>query len=381
MKRFIAAEVYLPKSNFERWAVIACDQFAEDKSYWNRVTQQVGDVPSTLKFIIPEAFLDEPAHYSIGTIRENMVQTLLRDNMRKLPRGGVFVKRQISSGIRCGFLVEIDLERFSFDFREDATVVASEAIIPNRLSIRIEMREQLPLEFSHTMLFFEDEEDRIVKDLTSTPLEQLYSFELMEFGGRIEGYFLTEAHLKHLDETIPSPIFVADGNHSLAAAKLYWDKIKSQLSEEQYCTHPARFHLVEMVNIYSESVKFYPIHRLISQIDEEHFCVYFSKEMPCKREKNLITPHYDDAFAIIEKTDSLMERYVSKFGGRIEYVHDELELKKKSVSHAIGIKLNPLKKDEVLSHLKHGELLPKKTFSIGKATDKRYYLEGRSLLF
>lgn len=382
MEKLIAAsDIYLPKTNFEQWAVNACDQFTAKKSYWKRVAQQVGDAPSTLRFIIPEAFLNESAHYSIEAIRENMTETLQRNDMIKLNRGGVFVKRQISSGIRYGILAAIDLEHFSFDFREDATVIASEAIIPNRLSVRIEMREQLPLEFSHTMLFFEDEGDRIVKELASAPLEQLYSFDLMEAGGHIEGYFLTGTHLNHLDEIIPSPIFVADGNHSLAAAKLYWDKIKSQLSEKQYCTHPARFHLVEMVNIYSESVKLYPIHRLISQIDEKHFCAYFTKQMPyCKRMENLIIPHSDNVFAIIERTDSLLEQYVHRYGGRIEYVYDEIELNRQSTSHSIGIKLKFLKKEEMLSHLKHGKLLPKKAFSIGKVIDKRYYLEGRDLI-
>lgn len=379
IKRITASDIYLPQTDFEKWAVIACDQFVTDKVYWERVAKAIGNAQSTFESIIPEAFSEEMTKEQIFAACKSKAEAFSPLHLKKIDNSGVFVKRKTTDGIRYGIVAAVDLEQFSADPKDRSGIVASEAVISERLTARVLLREAMPFEFSHTILFFDDKHDKIVKYLNSIPLDRLYSFELMESGGHIEGYYLTEQLVDYVNQNIRSQIFVADGNHSLSAAKKYWNALKATLPKEQYENHPARFHLAELVNIHSDSIKLYPIHRLITGIDQNHFYEYFSQAVQCVRSDNLLILNSADKLKTLDQIDTLIDRYVRQYGGQTEYIHDDAELKNLSSEHAIGIKLKPFYKDEILLHLKRGKLLPHKAFSLGKATDKRYYIEGRRL--
>lgn len=378
--------VLIPREGFETWAVIACDQFTSDREYWKRVERTVGDAPSTLSFILPEVYLGEEDEERIAAIRENMYAALEADVMSKLTRGAVFTERTTRTGTRRGIVACIDLEAYSCTPGEDAPIRSSEAVVPARLPARIAERKDAPLEFPHAIVFYRDKKDRAVRALLREDLELLYDFDLMEGGGHLTGKFVPqdigEVILEML-HTKGEPMFaVADGNHSVAAAKAHWEAVKPSLKEEELAHHPARFMLVELVNIYDASVVFHPIHRLVKETDAEGFCDFFMKNVRCRREGNVLIPALPAGAEGVRLTDELCERFVRESGGVIDYVHGEKQLVLRTQeAGCAGVRLAAMDKDDFFPALKGGVNLPKKTFSIGEAKEKRYYLEGREIRY
>ena len=378
--------VLLPREGFEKWAVIACDQFTSDREYWKRVERYVGDAPSTLNFILPEVYLGEDDEARIEAIRENMYAALESDRLVKFSRGLVFTERTMREGVRRGVVAAFDLEAYSCEPGVSAPVRSSEEVLKDRLPPRVAQRRGAPLEFPHAMVFYRDKKGKVVKGLLREELETLYDFDLMEGGGHITGHFvpeyIAEAYIAEMHGKGDPCFAVADGNHSVAAAKAYWEEVKAGLSEEERRSHPARFMLAEFVNLYDPAVVFHPIHRLVKETDAEAFCDFFSRAVKCRREGNVLFPELPATAETIEQTDALCEKFVRAAGGRIDYIHGARSLARCAQEEGCaGVALSPLEKDEFFPRLKGGVNFPKKAFSVGEGKGKRYYLEGREISY
>ena len=378
--------ILLPEGGFEKWSVIACDQFTSDREYWKRVEKIVGDAPSTLNMILPEAFLGEDDEARIREIHENMYAALEKEQITKLNRGCVLCERTTNSGVRRGLVAAIDLEAYTSGKGEVSPIRSSEAVVPSRLPARVAVRRGAPLEFPHAMLFYKDKKNKILRKLLAEDPEVLYDFDLMEGGGHLKGYFIPEFMAEEAVKAMygkDDPSFaVADGNHSVAAAKAYWEEVKKDLSEEEKISHPARCTLVELVNLYDDAVEFHPIHRLVKEVDAEAFCDWFGKSVKCRRAGNVLYPALPADAAAVEKTDALAEEFVRANGGKIDYIHGEENLIAfAKAEDCVGIALKPIEKDGFFERLKGGGNFPKKTFSVGEDTEKRYYTEAREISY
>ncbi len=378
--------ILLPQKDERHWAVIACDQFTSDRNYWQSLAREIGDRPSTLRFILPEAFLGEDDEDRIAEIHQTMKIAMMDGWMYKLDHGFVLTERTTASGTRRGLIVSIDLEDYTYEKGVTSPIRSSEEVVKNRLPARVQVRRGAPLEFPHALVFYKDKKDKIMRELTNEGLEKLYDFELLAGGGHLTGYFIPEYIAKDVAHDLYSrgePSFaIADGNHSVAAAKAYWEEIKPTLTEREVKTHPARFALVELVNVYDEAIIFHPIHRLVKGVDEEAFCAFFQKGMKCQREGKLLLPQMSGGGELVKRCDELVEEFVRQNGGAIDYIHGDGELSSfASEEGCIGIKLSGMKKDDFFAQLKGGNNFPKKTFSIGEGNEKRYYMEGREISY
>ena len=378
--------ILLPREGFEKWAVIACDQFTSDREYWKRVERYVGDAPSTLNFILPEVYLGENDEERIAAIRENMYAALESDGLVKYNRGVIFTERTTREGVRRGIVASLDLEAYSCEPGVSAPIRSSEEVLKDRLPPRVAVRRASPLEFPHALVFYRDKKEKIVKGLLREELENLYDFDLMEGGGHVTGWFVPEYIAADVLQSMHAkgdPAFaVADGNHSVAAAKAHWEEVKAGLTEAEIRNHPARFMLAEFVNLFDPAVVFHPIHRLVKEVDREALCDFVTRNIRCKREGNLLYPALPASAESIRKVDALLEQFVRADGGSIDYIHGRRSLARLAEEEGcVGVVLSPLEKDDFFPYLKGGANFPKKAFSVGDGKSKRYYLEGREISY
>lgn len=369
--------ILLPKDNWKKWAVIACDQHTEDIEYWKRVEEFVGNTPSTLRLIYPEIYLP------LDESRIQAIHKCMRDYRSFLVDQGpcfILVKRLVSGKERSGLVVAIDLEDYAFD-GSDSFIRPTEKTIKERLPARVKIREGAEIELSHVLVLYDDPTFSVLPELTDNPV---YDFELMERGGHITGYRIKdEKTIKEISEKLQGLGFllVGDGNHSLAAAKSFWEKIKGTVPEN----HPARYAMVELVNIHDPGLTFAPIHRVVKGIEPEKLLQSFD----AKLEKSL-TGHSigfvskDNCGYLrfsnprheleIETLDELID------GCSVEYEHDpQIVTKLGKMPGNIGFFLPALKKSEFFSLIEKKGVLPKKSFSLGEENEKRYYIEARRI--
>lgn len=401
---FLPADILLPNSvDMTKWTVIACDQFSSERDYWERVKAKVGDNPSTLKLIVPEAYLDtiDPV-VSAREIGAQM-QTYLEDDLfRTIADSYIYIERILSDGVlRRGLIGKLDLETYDYTPGSAAVVRASEKTIVARLPARIEIRKLAPIELPHIMALIDDEAQSIIEPISDiTPqLEQLYNFDLMEGGGAITGWRVTDldaqrvsTSLSNLFENKSVQLIIGDGNHSLAAAKGYWDTIKSSLDDTIRSSHPARFALLEINNVYDPAIDFEAIHRLIMTDDTASLVsalrAHLADGQGCTYEL-----HWSDAEGsgsiearasgigeLIKKLQTFLDDRIDRTGDTIDYIHDSetlVHLSKKD--GCLGLLLPAMDKAEFFSTVIDGGVFPKKSFSIGHARDKRYYLDSRTI--
>lgn len=377
--------IFIPRGNMAAFSVVACDQFTSDRAYWERVRKKAGDI-SALDFILPEVYLGEEDEERAKAAHECMYRALEEDRLEKLVRGCVLTKRYLKAGVRQGILAAIDLEAYTSDYGVSSPIRSSEEVVPSRLPPRVAMRRGAILEFPHAVLFYKDKKNKIARILEDEDLEQLYDFELMEGGGRVTGHFIPQDLAEYVLDAMQTKgepcLAVADGNHSVAAAKAYWEEIKPSLSLVDQLNHPARFMLVELENIYDEAVIFHPIHRILKGVDRETAIDFITSSVRCKREGALLYPALHAGGEGVKKIDDLLETYVRQNGGSIDYIHGEQELAALAKDeNSVGIVLKAIEKDDFFDELKGGHNFPKKTFSLGEGKEKRYYLEGREISY
>ncbi|MGB9940295.1 DUF1015 domain-containing protein [Methanosarcina sp.] len=385
--------ILLPKDNWEKWAVIACDQHTQDLEYWKRVEEFVGDAPSTFNLIYPEIYLP------LDENRVNKIHKTLSDYKKILVDHGpcfVLVRRSISGKERTGLVVAVDLEEYQFN-GSDSFIKPTEGTIKERLPARVRIRENAELELSHILVLYDDPDFSVIPrnpDNLVCEDNKVYDFDLMENGGHIKGYRISnEKIIKEISDKILDlgTLLVGDGNHSLAAAKSFWEKIKGTVRAD----HPARYAMVELVNLHDPGLSFEPIHRVVSGIDPGELLKKFNARIEevqaCPSNIDFSATGHAIGFVTkdscgilvfdnpehdleVETLDEIIDNY------SIEYEHDPEVVEKLGKEKGnTGFFLPLFKKNEFFSLIKKKGVLPRKSFSLGKENEKRYYIEAREI--
>lgn len=388
---FSPADILLPKSSFENWAVIACDQYTSEPEYWEKVKTAAGDKPSALNIVLPEVYLSADNSERIEKINKNMQEYLDSDIFTAYQDSLIFVERIQSDGkCRRGIVGKIDLESYDYHAGTNAEIRATEQTVLSRIPPRVEIRKNAPLELPHVMLLFDDVKDQIFSYLVSNKdrFEKAYDFTLMCNAGSITGYLLDKAAketvlsmLEDLKQQNDGFLFcVGDGNHSLATAKECYNLNKTEAS---------RYALTEIVNIHDTALEFEPIYRVVFGINPEKLLCEFVKTLGEGTQK--FTCIYGDtvkeigvnptAKLAVGTLQAFLDEYVKNYPeAEIDYIHGEDSLKKlASRPNAIGFIFDGMQKSELFEAVNADGSLPRKTFSMGHADDKRFYIEARRI--
>jgi len=393
MKKYLyPAKILLPKSEFEKWAVIACDQYTSDPEYWREVEEFVGDAPSTLNLVLPEIYLSD-AEKRIKSINSNMKEYLETDKFNVVDNSMIYVERELASnGKRRGLVGVIDLETYEYEKGKQALVRATEQTVAERIPPRVQIRKDAPLEFPHVLLFIDDPNDTVLGGLQQKKeqMEKAYDFELMKNSGHIEGYFVNSEEFDIINEQLEALInqgllfAVGDGNHSLATAKECYRLNGSEKS---------RYALVEVVNIHESAIEFEPIYRVLFNVDKQELITSMKEYLT---ECNSTEGHRFEVvsadgreelyFKPISKLpvgtlQAFLDDYLKSHNeAEIDYIHGiDATVKLSSKDNTVGFIFDGMKKDELFDAVIADGSLPRKTFSMGHADDKRFYIEGRKI--
>ena len=387
-------EILLPREgvDMEKWAVIACDQHTSDPVYWEKLEELIKDAPSTLRVTLPEIYLSGDCSGRVAQVAETMKRYRAGGVFRKLPAGFVLVERDTPfSPTRCGIVIAVDLEKYSYEIGARAEIKATEATILERIPPRLKIREKVELEFPHIMLLYNDPLDIVLGPLKNADLPVLYDFSLNMGGGSVCGRFVSQTQevISRFEALVKDGLLfmVGDGNHSLATAKAAWEKIKPTLSASERETHPARYALCEAVNLYDEGIRFEAIHRLVKGVDAQEFARSFRTTGGTGRGTMYIggegqeIPLPASVPLAVAETDCAIAAYLEVRGGSVDYIHGEDALRKLTQEHAdyVGIALPKMQKSEMFAYVAAHGCLPRKTFSMGESEEKRYYIEGKEI--
>lgn len=404
MELFKTSDILLPASApMEKWAVIACDQFTSEPAYWAECERLVGEENSTLRLMLPEAWLEtERAEGAEARINAAMQRYLDEGVFRVLKDSFVYLERVQSDGrLRRGLVGAVDLEQYDFSPGSRAAVRSTEDTVADRLPPRVRVRKGAALEMPHVMVLMDDPNDSVLGPLEQgrTAFDRVYDFDLMQRSGHITGWQVcgeaaeaVSTAIRALGEGRDMVMAMGDGNHSLATARLCWLDIREGLSEEERAHHPARYALVELNNIHESAIDFEPIHRLLMDTEAEPFLTeaeaFFASASRegAVHSVRCITALGEREFALtgltIGETIAAAERfaldYLKRHGGRIDYIHgDDTVAAMGREKNACAMVLPAMDKAELFSSVVNSGPFPRKSFSIGHARDKRFYLECR----
>jgi len=411
------ADILIPRNiDMEKWAVIACDQYTSEIEYWKKAEEIVGECPSTLRLMVPEVYLEEKdIQERIKNVNRKMDEYISTDLFNILKDSAIYVRRAQSNGnVREGIVLAVDLEGYSYEKGSESLVRATEETVLERIPPRVRIRENASLELPHVMLLIDDYEQEIIEEVRENveDNEMIYDFDLMQNGGHITGYKLKEDQIQKVFNKIEklsdnenfnkryntkdkkTLLFaVGDGNHSLATAKACYENLKKKISKEEYENHPARYALVEIVNLYSKGLEFEPIHRVLFGVEPEKVITELKKyyEVSQEGEGQKIGYIYKDSegVLIIKNPKSnlavgtlqiFIDEYLKNNSGKVDYIHgDEVTKRLAKAEGNIGFLLPNMEKNELFKTVILDGILPRKTFSMGHSNDKRYYLEARKI--
>lgn len=397
---FLPADILLPEhADFHRWSVIACDQFTSDADYWQEVERVVGDAPSTLRMILPEYYLgrcDEAA--ATEQIQQTMRRYLDEGQFQTLEQSFVYLERRLANGVvRKGIVGMVDLEAYDYRPEAIAPIRATEDTVEERLPPRVRVRGQALLEMPHIMLFLDDAADAVMNCAQTVAGASVYDFDLMGGGGHLLGRQVSGENAGVLQRMVAAvtgkqavQFAVGDGNHSLAAARKCWLEKKQHLPPEEALRDPARYALVELVNIHDPAITFAPIHRVLFKTDAEHWFEEAKRQLfdPNGREITLLAGERhcklrakgETIGTLIENVEQFCRAYLERHGGEIDYIHgDDETIMLSSAVSSCGVLLPPIEKEELFASIEASGPFPRKSFSIGLGPDKRYYLECRKI--
>lgn len=389
MSIFTSADILLPKAaDMEKWSVIACDQFTSQKDYWIKAHETVGDAPSALKLIMPEAEL--PAEEGrIDAINAEMKAYLENGIFEEKKNSFIYVERTLNNGkIRKGLVGMIDLEEYDYNAGSVSAIRATEKTVIERIPPRVNIRRGASLELPHVLLLCDDEERMMIEPLgvSRRGLPLVYDFELMQGGGHISGWLVTGLPLRALKSRIEDYekkaaakgliYAVGDGNHSLAAAKACYMENKRP---------EARYALVELENIHDEAQEFEPIHRIVTGTDTEKLIEAFKKlddehgtEVRWYAGEKCGTVRV--AGLPVGTVQGFLDAYLAENPGETDYIHgDDVTIELSKQENAVGFVLPPVEKAAFFDSIAENGTLPRKTFSMGSANEKRYYLEAKKI--
>lgn len=413
---FKPADILVPKKsvNMNKWSVIACDQYTSEPEYWLQTNRIVDQNYSSLNLILPEIYLeDENVKEKIENIHKNMDKYLSDDIFDEYKNSMIYVERIQSNGIlRSGIVGMIDLEEYDFSRGSTSQVRATEATVIERIPPRIKIRDGASLELPHIMILIDDENNTVIEPLSSlkSEMKELYNFELMQEGGQISGYLIDDQKCSEIISSLDmlgnpenfsqkygcSDVLLyamGDGNHSLATAKEFYEQLKRNNPEKDFSNHPARYALAEIVNLHSPALQFEAIHRIITNTDTAPLIEAMNKYLkltdePSEQYFKYIVNEKEYTAYIHNQTSNLtvgslqkfLDNYLSENNGKIDYIHGIETVKKLTEQkNSIGFILPDMSKNQLFPTVIKDGALPRKTFSMGHAQDKRYYIECRKI--
>ncbi|HWR24057.1 MAG TPA: DUF1015 domain-containing protein [Feifaniaceae bacterium] len=432
--------VFLPRpgTDFSRWAVVACDQYTSEKEYWEEARAYIGSAPSTLNLILPEAYLGQPDEAErIRAIQAGMRDYLSSGVLEEQETGFVFVRRRAEGKERLGLVLALDLEQYDYKKGAATLIRATEGTIVERIPPRLRIREGAPLELPHILVLIDDPGRTVIEPLQAKTagMKKLYDTDLMKGGGHVTGHLVSGKEdifavlgalaaltdraafeAKYGAGHAPLLFAMGDGNHSFATAKAAWENIKKTLSPAEQETHPARYALVELENVHDEGIVFEPIHRVLFGVAPEiaverlgallasengdvltHYYAneeeldhdvrhpengahvlpfYYGEKMGCFEVK---TPKQQLSVGTLQNAvDALLKEFLHS---EVDYIHGaDVVRKLANAPDAVGFLLPAMKKSELFPTVVYDGALPRKTFSMGEACEKRYYMECRKIL-
>ena len=394
---FLTANILLPKGDFEKWAVVACDQYTSEPEYWKEVEKTVGNEPSALNLILPEVYLSADNSKRIEKINRTMTDYLENGVFREIENTFIYLEREVTGGkIRKGVVGLIDLENYSYEKGSKALIRATEATVLERIPPRVLIRKDAKIEMPHVMLLIDDPKCTVIEPLEkkTNGFEKLYDFDLMQQSGHIKGYSVDSETAEQIKTALSALVentedkllfAVGDGNHSLATAKECYNLNK---------TEESRYALVEIVNIHDTSLEFEPIYRVVFGVEPEKFIENFvsdlggeyfgtdAQKFTCvygesKREVSL-KPTGKLAVATLQ---TYLDEYLKQNKNvSIDYIHGEdVVYSLCKAENTVGFIFDGMQKSELFDAIKQDGSLPRKTFSMGHAADKRFYIEARKI--
>ena len=416
---FGPADILLPKGcDLSKWSVVACDQYTSQNDYWQRVTERVGDAPSALKLILPESKLEDGrTEEHIRAINTAMRDYLDADLFQVYPDALIYVERWLDGQkLRRGLVGAVDLECYDYTPGAGTLIRATEGTVLARIPPRVAVRRDAPLELPHIMMLVDDPDRQLIEHLTyeTDRMEQVYDFDMMERGGHITGYLLPKdlrADVAELLNNLADPerfaerynapgmpvllFAVGDGNHSLASAKATYEEEKQRTPREDWARLPSRYALVELVNLHDESLEFEPIHRVCFGVDPERLLADLIAACPGAHEgggdghtigyvwaggAGRITVPSPTAQLEVGTLQEFLDPWLKEHGGSVDYVHGaDVTRELGAQAGNIGFLLPAMGKDQLFKTVIFDGVLPRKTFSMGEAHDKRFYLEARKI--
>lgn len=414
---FTSADILLPRdAEYEKWAVIACDQFTSEPEYWQETEKLTEGAVTALDLILPEIYLGEAdVDKRIDKIAANMYGYLDSDVFEEHKNALIYVERIQTDGVlRAGVVGAADLEEYDYSKGSVSQIRATEATVTERIPPRIKVREKAPIELPHIMILIDDEKKALIEPLAEhkDDMKKLYDFELMQGGGRLAGWLLTDALRDELLEklakfsekeafekrygladTAPLTFAMGDGNHSLATAKAYYEKLKAANPDKDMSSHPARYALAEIVNLHSPALDFKAIHRIVGTADIDQMIAKMTDELglseePAEQsfvtvrggEKKKLYVHKPTSKLTVGSLQNFLDKYLAENGGDIDYIHGtEVVEKLAADGKKIGFVLPDMGKEQLFPTVIADGALPRKTFSMGHARDKRYYVEARKI--
>jgi len=412
---FLPADILLPENcNMTKWSVVACDQYTSQPEYWEEVERFVGEEPSTLAITLPEVYLEnEDVTNRIEKINKTMTE--YETIFKEYPSSIIYIERELKCGkVRKGIIGVVDLEAYDFTKGSTSLIRATEGTVLDRIPPRVRVREGASLELPHIMILIDDPEKTVIEPIeNATEKTKVYDFELMQNSGHIRGYVLDKGlaekvlsacdkladfdafNKKYKTDNLEPMLFaMGDGNHSLATAKTCYENLKKEIGEDAAKNHPARYALAEIVNLHDESMEFEAIHRVVFDVDAEKlleaFKEYCDKNKSDNEPQKFICCHKnEEKELIIDMPPSpiaagtlqhFLDEYVPPVGGRIDYIHGEDVTREiGSREGNIGFILESMPKNALFKSVIIDGALPRKTFSMGEACDKRFYLECRKI--
>ncbi|MCD7784203.1 MAG: DUF1015 domain-containing protein [Oscillospiraceae bacterium] len=403
---FHPADILLPKESIDmqKWSVVACDQFTGEPEYWEKTENIVGDCPSTLRLVLPEIYLGKPdTDERIAEINRNIDDYLSSGVFREYKNAMIYVRRIQSDGkLREGIVGAVDLEEYDYRPGSSSQIRATEATVAERIPPRLKIRENAKLELPHIMILIDDPDCTVIEPLSGkiSGLEKLYDFDLMQGGGSISGYLLRDEEISSVDSALgelskKSELLFAmgDGNHSLATAKEHYERLKRENPGVDMSNHPARYALCEIVNLHSPALEFEAIHRIVTGVNPQHLLEKMSEKLDTSPDgdgqkltvvtgdtEQTLTIHHPLSKLAVGSLQTFLDEYLRDFGGEIDYIHGEEVLRSLAGNpNSVGFILKPMDKSDLFPAVIQDGALPRKTFSMGHAEDKRYYLEARRI--
>lgn len=400
------SEILLPSKrknvDYAKWSIVAVDQYTSQPEYWRKVEEIVGDAPSALRITLPEAYLSDGADHTAqmqACMRAYLDDHVLRAEVNQ---GYVLVERTTQSGVRVGLMAALDLEQYDYAPGSQSLIRATEGTVIERVPPRVKIRRGACIELPHIMMLLDDPDQSAIEAIYAQrdQLSPLYDFDLMQSGGHIRGWRIEGDQALALEDAMDALydrcdglfLAVGDGNHSLAAARAHWLEFRETLPEYARACHPARYALAEIVNLHSDAIRFEPIYRILRNIDPADLQSAYEAHLrdigigvQAGNSVRCIYNGFARGYAYpghpLRDLQAFLDGYIAAHpAAQIDYIHGEDTVREMAqAEHAAAFLPCNFEKADLFPYVRANGVLPRKTFSMGEANEKRYYLEARRL--